>query len=246
MSLKDFKLKVTLPEELTKQDDLELILSNAIIESNIPEGSGLGSSAALSVSIARCFTTESTRILKLAKTFEDKFHFGSSGIDVFTSANGGLCRLYSNVNFEKLPTDLLRKLQKFKFSLVDTNERRKVSEIKSKINKNDLKHFLPAAAEISKEFEHFLFNETPSIDVIVNLFNRSHGALVQLKVSTPLIDLITSRLTNEFKNLGVKITGAGGGGCLLLVHTEEVTQLQLCNTLKDLKTRLYYDIQFLE
>ena len=248
--MKDFKLEITIPDGFNQEDDLDAIISSSIIESNIPAGSGLGSSAALSVALARCLTDEA-EVFHLAKNFEDRFHAGSSGIDVFTSASGGLCRLHSKIIFEKLPAEKLIKLRKFKFSVVDTNERRKVSEVKSKISPQDMNQYLPEAANISKEFEAFFdFSDAEStIDKLIHLFKRSHSALVKLKVSTPLIDAIASSLQQAFQeDLGVKITGAGGGGCLLLVHDENVMESHISAVLNsiDFNLKLYYNIEFLE
>lgn len=248
--MKDFKIKVTLPElPEGLSGDLNFLLSNAKIASNIPNESGLGSSAALSVSLARCLKNDPQQIFNLAKKFEDQFHSGSSGLDVFTSANGGLCRLNSGTSFEKLPNNLLENLQIFRFSLIDTNQKRKVGEIKSQICKADLDQFLLEAVDISKEFEEgLLFSKSLSLDKMVSLFDRTQKALVKLKVSTPLIDSITSFLKEKFDDLGVKITGAGGGGCLLLVHNEAITKESLSKALNHHFNNLtiFHDIKFAE
>lgn len=246
--MKDFTLKITIPEGFTQEDDLNEIISSAVIESNIPVGSGLGSSAALSVALARCIVDEN-KVFGLAKQFEDEFHAGSSGIDVFTSASGGLCRLHSKTIFEKLPFGMLDKLRKYKYSIIDTNERRKASQVKSKISPEDLNQFLVEAVNISKEFEDFLELSVCSLYQLVCLFNRAHSALVKLKVSTPLIDKIAIKLQETFKNdLGIKITGAGGGGCLLLVHSENIKESHISTVLNsiDSSLKLYYNIEFLE
>jgi mevalonate kinase len=239
-------MKVTLSEGFTEQDDLRLLIKNSKIESNIPEGSGLGSSAALSVALARCFSNDQQEIFKIAKKIEDEFHAGSSGLDVFTSANGGLCALHTK--FEKLPDVLLKKLCKFRFSIIDTRERRKVSEIKSKLIKEDLDEYLAEASKISKEFGDFLYStHTQNIKTIAALFDRSQMALVKLKVSSSLINSITSKLKEEFGNydLGVKITGAGGGGCLLLVHNEIITEEKVVKVLSNyFNINFYYNVQF--
>lgn len=235
---------MTLPH--TPSLNISELLEIAKIESNIPEGSGLGSSAALSVALSRALNRKD--LFDCAKKFEDHFHAGSSGIDVFTSLNGGLCKLHSKNQFEKLPADFLARLKKFKISIIYTGEHRKVREIKSKITQGDLEEFLPEAEAISTAFTEKLINDTLTLDDMTALFNRSQTALVKLKVSTPLIDDICSKLLGNFPRIGVKITGAGGGGCLLLVHDSSVTSSVISNTLNSINPniKLYYDVEFLE
>ena len=261
MALKDFKLTVELPDNSYNYNccNLNELLKVSKIESNIPIGSGLGSSAALSVALSRATTAssnsdiDSVSVFKLSKDFEDQFHEGSSGIDTFTVLNGGLCRIKDYCVFEKMSNDFFMKLKKFHFSLIDTGERRKVSEIKSKITKKDLIEFLPTASKISETFTKLLQNDL-ILEDLINLFNLSQVALKKLKVSTDLIDLIIENVKKYCgDNVGIKITGAGGGGCLLLIHNDYGGDDFLRSKLKrilneeiDENIKLYYNIEFLE
>lgn len=256
MALKDFNLTVELPNLKLKVEQLDVneLLNMIKINSNIPQGSGLGSSAALSVAISRALSLNSTNenIFEIAKKFDDQFHDGSSGIDTFTICHSGLCRLKNGTStFEKLPPNYLEKLRKFKFSIIDTGICRKTKEIKSKIDKNDyFNNFLPVISEICKGFTKLLesTNEQEfSLESISSLFNRSQEALYKLKVSTDLIQNIIKHLISIFPSIGIKISGGGGGGCLLLVHNEFLCETALKYSLKDfLSVRLYYDIKFNE
>ena len=109
-----------------------------------------------------------------------------------------------------------------------------------------MNEFLLEAETISNEFEHFLNSSFDQQDIktLTFLFDRSQKALKKLKVSTFLIDSLTNRLKEEFnENLGVKITGAGGGGCLLLVHNELVTEEHLIRLLSNFDVKLYYNVK---
>lgn len=69
-----------------------------ILESTIPQGAGLGSSAALCVSLARWLLSRSDEaiavasIVELARQLEDSFHGKSSGMDVAVIAQGSPIR----------------------------------------------------------------------------------------------------------------------------------------------------------
>lgn len=248
IALKDFSLTVTYPD--TPASDLNGLLETATIHSNIPQGSGLGSSAALSVALARAILGEAEgdpeSVFALAKGFEDEIHGGSSGIDTFTVISGGLCSISASNKrkFTKLPGTLLERLRRFKLSLIDTNSSRIVREIKSKITKTDLDEYLPVAQEISRTFQSKLEADQLTLPVMIELLNRSQEALVNLKVSTPLIQSIVSRLS--MVGVGAKITGAGGGGCLLVVHDENVTESLFMEILVNVDVKVYYDLAFLE
>ena len=247
LALKDFSLSISIPDSLNTSN-LNSLLEIATINSNIPQGSGLGSSAALSVALARLLSSNPRETIQLAKQFEDELHGGSSGIDTFTVASGGLCSISAAQNFTKLPGILLERLKRFKFSLINTNSSRSVREVKAKICKTDLDAFLPLANDISITFKSKLETDELSLLDMVSLFNRSQEALVKLKVSTPFIDSITKCITSQLPRVGIKITGAGGGGCLLLVHDENVPESLFTEVLGVIteKINFWYDIAFLD
>lgn len=245
MGLKDFKVSVKVPSEINTLD-LNVLLHNAVINSNIPQGSGLGSSAALSVALARCYTDDNNNIYNLAKAFDDRFHDGSSGIDVYTSIQGGLIK-FQNGLFEKMSSNFLRTLKQFKFSIINTNTQRKVKEVKSTINKEYYTEFIKEAAVISNNFTDKLLNDSLDLCDMINLFSNYQRILKKLNVSTELIDTITTKLSEQ-SSIGVKITGGGGGGCLLLAHDGNVSESLILEILRvmDENLILYYDIKFTE
>ena len=231
-------------------DDFPAVIESGKLEiiSNIPQASGLGSSAALSVALARALrhTEEDDEdIFSKAKDFEDFFHNGSSGIDTFTSASGGLCSA-SNGYFQRLPDSLLDKLDGICFSIIDTRQPRLVKDVKSSIDKTALSQYIEECQEISNQFTSLL----ERLDVhqialcdLVNLFNRAQHGLVRLYVSTRLINSICQELCTQFPHkLGAKITGAGGGGCILLVHDCEISESDIRNEIPNV-VDLYYNVK---
>ena len=237
---------ITLPPASTGDLNVFDLLNTSVIESNIPQGAGLGSSAALSVALAKALynynpsTSVTTAVYDLAKSFDDQFHGGSSGLDVYTSLHGGLVKINQN-RFEKMPNDLLNRLNQFTFSIINTGTSRRVKEVKKSINKEYYNEFIKVSADICASFTSKLLKNTLRIEDMIELFNLSQVNLTKLNVSTPQIDEIVLKLS-AFP-IGVKITGGGGGGCLLLVHDSNVKESHLLGLLSN-EARLYYNIRF--
>lgn len=208
-------MTATLPNDATFENVEELLLV-AQFESNIPIGSGLGSSAAVSVALARCFP--SNNYFQFAKRIDDYFHDGSSGIDVFTILNGGLCKL-QNGNFEKLSQAHFDHINQFTFSILDTKQVREMKHVRNRITEDSKREYLAIIEPIVNEFTQALEQFNLSLELLVSLFNRTQNALTQLGVSTPQIDSFIHSIASL--PIGAKITGAGGGGCLLLVHAHD-------------------------
>ena len=208
-------MTATLPNDATAENVEELLLV-AQFESNIPIGSGLGSSAAVSVALARCFNSENS--FKLAKRIDDYFHNGSSGIDVFTILSGGLCRL-QNGQFEKLSRAHFDHINQFSFSILDTNHAREMKHVRNRITQDSKREYLAFIESIVNEFTLALEQFILSLELLISLFNRAQNALEKLGVSTPKIDSFLHSIASF--PVGAKITGAGGGGCLLLIHAHD-------------------------
>lgn len=71
-------------------------------------------------------------------------------------------------------------------------------------------------------------------------------ALSTLGVSTPEIDSIVAKLTESFpQRIGVKITGGGFGGCLLVVHDASIEEAHVVSLLPS-DMRVHWNVQFRE
>ena len=239
MAIEDFETKLELPEN-ANYDSIEALLSTAIIESNLPIGVGLGSSASLSCALARCFPHENA--FEMAKRFDDRFHQGSSGIDVFTILNGGLCSLSPKRGFEKCQEVLLKSLAQFSFSIINTGTERRVSTIKSQLDPGKVKSYAVHLGIISDVFYEHLKLGTLTLQRLCFLLNEANALLIGLGVSTPQLDELFHKISESGLQLGAKITGGGGGGCVLLVHSPEVSQEQL-QSFVPTGGALYYQIK---
>lgn len=176
------------------------------VESEIPVGSGLGSSAAVTVATLKALSEEfdvnlsKEDIAMVAREVERDVQGASSGVDPFISTFGGTWLFPDKKKVE---------LKEKKFFLINFGSR-KTSEMVSKV------------AEIRRTYPEIvekIFDAIDSITVkavecenLEDLLYMNQSLLRALGVSTLEID---SKIV-ELEKIGLKakITGAGGGGCI--------------------------------
>jgi mevalonate kinase len=183
------------------------------IESNIPVASGLGSSAAVSVATIAALNAEFNAglekedIFEMAKQVEIDVQGRASGIDPFVSTYGG-CWLFPEKKKVKIP---------FSFFLVNISEKStaemvaRVAELRERYPEV-IEHIFDAIDEIVLEAFRIVRDDrnTGRIDELISI---NQSLLRAVGVSTPEIDSVIAELeTQDFK---AKITGAGGGGCIV-------------------------------
>lgn len=196
------------------------------IDSNIPQGRGLGASAALATAITRAFydffETElpDKDLLYYANFSENITHGRASGIDVAT-VNSDLPLWF----IKNQPMDQIE-LQLSGFLVIgDTGVhgftsqaisivRQKLSEEKDKTLHEIEK--LGQLAQASKEF--LMTNQSHELGKVMN---KAHETLCQLGVSHPRLDLLVKTALDNGA-LGAKLTGSGLGGVMVaLAQTEK-------------------------
>ncbi len=64
-----------------------------------------------------------------------------------------------------------------------------------------------------------------------SLMNRNHELLRQIGVSIPRLDRLVAR-AREAGALGAKLTGAGGGGCIIALCPDKKTQSRIARELR--------------
>lgn len=223
------------------------------IRSNLPIGSGLGSSASISVCISAALLILSNKIskdslhipesLKLIDHYAfigEKFiHGNPSGLDnnVITYGNYKLLHYpepIPNINFSQLNV-----------LLINTNIQRSTKSLVS--NVNTLKELYPDIINPILEsmgaitIKAISAIQSNSITDLLQLIRINQSLLKSLKVSIDLIDDITNTIHNT--NLGeAKITGAGGGGCILVL-TKKSTDLPI---LKDLLLKKFENLDIMQ
>ena len=191
------------------------------IESNIPRGSGLGSSSAISVataaSIASLFGEKLYKktLYNIAFEGEKIIHGNPSGIDVAASVYGGL--ILFNKNTVPTNIDLLNKLQIIVSISGKTRQTsRMINHFTSTSNK--LPYHFQSLVHSSSVLTHEAVNclitqDLEKLGAIINFYN---SILSSFGLGTKITDRMIETWL-EHGAYGAKITGAGGGGSIIAI-----------------------------
>jgi mevalonate kinase len=193
----------------------------AVIESELPLGAGLGSSAAVGVALARAFSQlagrpcPDERATELALGFERHFHGAPSGVDPAISACGGtiLFRRGEPPRIERLrahaPVFLCVALTGIvrgtRSTVLPLSERRAA--------RPDLYDpMLASLGELARGGAAAV--ERGDLADLGGRFDEAQLVLTALGVSCPELDDLVG-LLRKATALGAKLTGAGGGGAAI-------------------------------
>ncbi|HSF27628.1 MAG TPA: mevalonate kinase [Nitrosopumilaceae archaeon] len=203
------------------------------IESEIPSGIGLGSSSASCVAAAASITglfekLPAEDILKLAIEAERTIFKNTSGADCSVCTFGGLAEYDIKNGFKKINSSS-------DFDLVIANSReshntREVVEKVEKFKEGNKELFESLYKQESELIQNALLSLGKNdLSKVGSLMSKNHLLLEQIGVSTDKLNI----LVNEAKktSFGAKITGAGGGGCIIAL----VDKSNLSQTLINLK-----------
>ncbi|MHA1238536.1 MAG: mevalonate kinase [Candidatus Odinarchaeia archaeon] len=202
-------------EHLDTASGLEII-----IRSNIPPGAGLGSSAAVSVAtvaaVANALNThlDKDTVSKIAFEAEKYIHGTPSGIDNTISTYGGAL-LYSRSKFTKIkfPKDL-------PLIIGYTGKQRNTGSLVSKVRyrrsvySDIMDNIIKSIDFISIEAKKYL--ESENLKKLGELMEINQGLLYAMGVSTFDLDKFVYAAKNAGA-YGAKLTGAGGGGCIVIL-----------------------------
>lgn len=205
------------------------------IESSIPPGAGLGSSAATSSSVAAAslLLVEGRppgldRVLEAAMVGERIFHGKPSGLDVVVGLVGGIV-VFENINsYEKIraPSSIYKEAV---FIIANTRVPRRTSEAVARVlqryerRKRIMASIYSSARVLVEEALEQLTRG--KIDALGELMDIAHGLLSAIGVSFPEAESIIYEARKK-DALGAKITGAGlGGGVLILARRKDFQEL---------------------
>lgn len=193
------------------------------IESELPVGAGLGSSAAVVVSTIHAVSRElgegleRERIAEIGHEVELEVQGSASPSDTFTSTMGGMTYVEPSSDLRTLDTPDFRFVVGYDGKSAPTGEMvAGVRELKESSEvANDL---IESIGDITREGVKAA--EEGDRERVGELMNLNHGLLESLGVSSASL----SRMVWSARDLGAygaKLTGAGGGGCTVALVDDE-------------------------
>jgi len=198
--------------------------ANLKVRSMIPIAVGLGSSAAICVATVSAIERlhdsglKPEEISKLAFEGETVIHGKPSGVDNNVSTFGGV------MSYDKENGIKRHKLShNIPFIIGNTNKKRstkRMVENVAALRERNLKEFekiLDSMGIIADEGLSALLKA--DIYRIGDLMNFNHGLLSALGVSTMKLEILCHTSRNNGA-LGAKLTGAGGGGCMIAISED--------------------------
>jgi mevalonate kinase len=188
------------------------------IESQIPYGEGLGSSAASCVAIMGALGSilnkgDKTTIFESASQAERMIHENSSGADCYASTYGGILLFRPSSGNTRIKVE-----EKLLFLVSSTCIKHKTRDLVTKVKK--LKEKNPTVfKELADSAKNICVDAKRALkegdqQTLGNLLTENHKLLQKLHVSHPKVDELIETFMKSGA-LGCKLTGAGGGGAVI-------------------------------
>jgi len=203
------------------------------IDSEIPAGIGLGSSSACCVAVAASVMglfekLPKEKILKIAIEAERTIFENTSGADCSVCTFGGLMEYDMKNGFKKINS-------KANFDLVIANSKQahftsEVVENVRRFRENNEDLFASFCDQESILIQNALVSlEKNDLGSLGLLMSKNQDLLERINISTEKLTLLIREAKKT--SFGAKITGAGGGGCIIAL----VDKSNLEKTLSNLK-----------
>jgi mevalonate kinase len=186
------------------------------VRTELPPGGGLGCSAALAVAVARALRPDADDhvVAECAMGWERMFHGNPSGIDAAVSASGGCIAYQRGRGFDnvRIPPGGL---------ILCVGESGVPSSTKTMVE--GVARFRERRPEIAAKLfagiESLVRNcrlaiEAGDLSAVGRFLDLNQMLLSGLFLSTPEIERMCS-IARDSGALGAKLTGAGGGGCVV-------------------------------
>lgn len=197
---------------------------NVRVKSEIPIAAGMGSSAAVAVAtvaaVARFFMLELSKeeISQLAYRAEEHVHGRPSGIDQTISTFGGVITYRRTCGFSPIEVSAPIPLV-----IGDTGLKRSTGKLVAKVRERReefpkiMDSIICAGRNITfSAAEALRKGDLRSLGALMNL---NHGLLSAIGVSNDMLDRLVNA-AREAGALGSKLTGAGGGGCMIALANQ--------------------------
>jgi mevalonate kinase len=197
---------------------------NIDVTTNVPISVGLGSSASVAVATIGAVTSlldrpiEKERIRELASESERLLHGNPSGIDQTIVTNGGVIRFQRGKGFTWLPTR-----EGFSLLIGNTRIRRSTGTVVARVlsfrdhNPARFAELADHVATIVKQAESAL--SRGDLERLGSLMNENQNLLTEVGASSEELDRLIT-VARDSGAFGAKLTGAGGGGCMITVAHE--------------------------
>lgn len=203
------------------------------IDSEIPAGIGLGSSSACCVAVAASVMglfekLPKEEVLKIAIEAERTIFENTSGADCSVCTFGGLMEYDMKNGFKKINS-------KANFDLVIANSKQahftsEVVENVRKFRENNEDLFASFCDQESILIQNALVSlEKNDLESLGLLMSTNQDLLERINISTEKLALLIKKAKKT--SFGAKITGAGGGGCIIAL----VDKYNLEKTISNLK-----------
>lgn len=191
------------------------------MESTIPPSSGLGSSAAIAVSMisaaskALGLNVSRREVVELAFIPERRIHGNPSGIDQTTSTYGGVIFYVKGEGFRRIRLGC-----ELPLVIGDTGKPRRTSLMVERVSKylNDHpgrgEELMGQVKRIVRDAEEAL--KRGDLKKMGELMSENQRLLREVGASSESIDRMVDEAMDHGA-LGAKLTGAGGGGCVVAV-----------------------------
>jgi mevalonate kinase len=197
---------------------------NVKVRSDIPIAAGLGSSAAICVataaSVGELLGVNLTlgEVCKLAYEGEKVVHGTPSGVDNNISTYGGVLRYERDVGIERFEIE-----GNLPFVIGNSRRKRSTRRLVERVRK--LREREPALVNgiidsiVQVSEDGLVALKEADLPRTGDLMNINHGLLASLGVSIAKLDLMV-HLSRGAGAYGAKLTGAGGGGCMIALSDE--------------------------
>ena len=215
-----------------------------IIESTIPISSGLGSSAALSISLIRAISKhfhldlDNNKINKLGFECEKFFHGNPSGID------NTVITYEKTVYLKKGKTELLELKKPLSFVIansgIKSSTKQVVSEVKEKFenDKEKYSNLFEEIGSIAEQAKSFL--QEGNVTMLGIFMTQNHYLLKQLGVSNDKLENMVE-IALKAGAYGAKIVGSGKGGNIIAIVDDKVKE-DVFKALKKASKNILYTV----